>query len=222
MLGSTETLENCDESLGGDDVVRELQFSGNDSARPPSSDDHTPDFGPWYELAEIRENHVQLEEYLSNLKSRYQQEYSNVTRTLQEETYRCKNLEEQLNDLRELYSNEILNLKEELASINEKILYQTEDRVADVNEVLDACHTRLSKMEQQQQAVHAAADRVTAQTLAWDLLAAVLTFVAAVVNCVLSVTTRSHLLFMLLCVALVYLRKDTLSDLQHYFCTHTP
>lgn len=45
---------------------------------------------------------------------------------------RCERLEEQLNDLTELHQNEILNLKQELASMEEKIAYQSYERARDI------------------------------------------------------------------------------------------
>lgn len=47
-------------------------------------------------------------------------------------TSRCERLEEQLNDLTELHQNEILNLKQELASMEEKIAYQSYERARDI------------------------------------------------------------------------------------------
>lgn len=41
-------------------------------------------------------------------------------------------MEEQLNDLTELHQNEILNLKQELASMEEKIAYQSYERARDI------------------------------------------------------------------------------------------
>ena len=45
---------------------------------------------------------------------------------------RCEQLEEQLNDLMELHQNEALDLKQELASLEEKIAYQSYERGRDV------------------------------------------------------------------------------------------
>ena len=54
--------------------------------------------------------------------------------------YRCERLEEQLNDLTELHQNEILNLKQELASMEEKIAYQSYERARDIQVCLVICH----------------------------------------------------------------------------------
>lgn len=55
---------------------------------------------------------------------------------------RCERLEEQLNDLTELHQNEILNLKQELASMEEKIAYQSYERARDIQVTED--HLSLS------------------------------------------------------------------------------
>lgn len=45
---------------------------------------------------------------------------------------RCEHLEEQLNDLSELHQNEIFILKQELASMEEKVAYQSYEQGRDV------------------------------------------------------------------------------------------
>ncbi len=46
---------------------------------------------------------------------------------------RCERLEEQLSDLTELHRNEMLNLKEELAGMEEKIAYQSYESAMDIH-----------------------------------------------------------------------------------------
>lgn len=45
---------------------------------------------------------------------------------------RYERLEEQLNDLTELHQNEMSNLKQELASMEEKVAYQSYERARDI------------------------------------------------------------------------------------------
>ncbi|XP_071781933.2 transmembrane and coiled-coil domains protein 1b isoform X2 [Centroberyx gerrardi] len=104
-----------------------------------------------HEIQELRDNQGRLEESFENLKAHYQRDYTMIMEALQEERFRCERLEEQLNDLTELHQNEILNLKQELASMEEKIAYQSYERARDIQEALEACQTRISKMELQQQ-----------------------------------------------------------------------
>lgn len=56
---------------------------------------------------------------------------------------RCERLEEQLNDLTELHQNEILNLKQELASMEEKIAYQSYERARDIQVTFTKMNTGL-------------------------------------------------------------------------------
>lgn len=53
-------------------------------------------------------------------------------------------MEEQLNDLTELHQNEILNLKQELASMEEKIAYQSYERARDIQVCVCVCVRRMS------------------------------------------------------------------------------
>ncbi|XP_075546665.1 transmembrane and coiled-coil domain 2 protein Dmtn isoform X1 [Dermacentor variabilis] len=59
-------------------------------------------------------------------------------------------LEEQMNDLIELHQNEMENLKQGMADMEEKVQYQSEERLRDVQELLESCQTRISRMEHQQ------------------------------------------------------------------------
>uniref|UniRef100_A0A3Q2Y1B0 Transmembrane and coiled-coil domain family 1 n=1 Tax=Hippocampus comes TaxID=109280 RepID=A0A3Q2Y1B0_HIPCM len=178
------------------------------------------------ELRELRESQARLEESLDGLKSRYQRDYALVMQALQEERFRCERLEEQLNDLTELHQNEILNLKQELASMEEKIAYQSYERARDIQEALEACQTRISKMELQQQQQQAAQleglENATARTLLGKLInvllalmAVLLVFVSTVANCVAPLMrTRSRSLATLLLVilaAFLWRNRDVLS-----------
>ncbi|KAF3697055.1 Transmembrane and coiled-coil domains protein 1 [Channa argus] len=182
------------------------------------------------ELHELRESQVRLEESLDGLKNHYQRDYTVVMQALQEERFRCERLEEQLNDLTELHQNEILNLKQELASMEEKIAYQSYERARDIQEALEACQTRISKMElqqQQQQVVQLEGlENATARTLLGKLInvllalmAVLLVFVSTVANCVVPLMkTRSRSLStLLLIVLLAFLWRnwDALSGYTH-------
>ncbi|XP_015424984.1 PREDICTED: transmembrane and coiled-coil domains protein 2 isoform X2 [Myotis davidii] len=103
------------------------------------------------ELREIKEGQTHLEDSMEDLKSQLQRDYTYMTQCLQEERYRYERLEEQLNDLTELHQNEMSNLKQELASMEEKVAYQSYERARDIQEAVESCLTRVTKLELQQQ-----------------------------------------------------------------------
>uniref|UniRef100_A0A3P8RUP1 Transmembrane and coiled-coil domain family 3 n=1 Tax=Amphiprion percula TaxID=161767 RepID=A0A3P8RUP1_AMPPE len=103
------------------------------------------------DVSEIKEAQSQLEEDIEELKAQFKREYGIISQTLQEERYRCERLEDQLNDLTELHQHEMVNLKQELASIEERVAYQAHERARDIQEALESCQTRVSKLELQQQ-----------------------------------------------------------------------
>ncbi|NXL15938.1 TMCC1 protein, partial [Setophaga kirtlandii] len=168
-----------------------------------------------HEIQEIRETQARLQESFEDLKVRYQRDYTLIMQTLQEERYRCERLEEQLNDLTELHQNEILNLKQELASMEEKIAYQSYERARDIQEALEACQTRISKMElqqQQQQVVQLEGlENATARNLLGKfinillaVMAVLLVFVSTVANCVVPLMkTRNRTFSTLLIVVFI-------------------
>ncbi|KAM4650383.1 transmembrane and coiled-coil domains protein 1 isoform 2-T2 [Discoglossus pictus] len=185
------------------------------------------------EIQEIRDAQSRLEESLEGLRGQYQRDYSFILQALQEE--RCERLEEQLNDLTELHQNEILNLKQELASMEEKIAYQSYERARDIQEALEACQTRISKMElqqQQQQVVQLEGlENATARNLLGKLInillalmAVVLVFVSTVANCVVPLLkTRGRTLGTLLLVLLAaFLWKHWDSFSEHLERLLTP
>ncbi|XP_051757905.1 transmembrane and coiled-coil domains protein 1 isoform X2 [Ctenopharyngodon idella] len=210
---------------------------------PPSSRGNTLERGhggSWdmllQEVQELRDTQAQLEESLESLKSGYLKDCSLLKQALQEEKFRCERLEEQVSDLTELHQNEILNLKQELASMEEKIAYQSNERARDLQEALEACQTRVSKMElqqQQQQVVQLEGlENATARTLLGKLInvllalmAVLLVFVSTVANCVVPLMkTRSRsvsslLLFLLF--AVLWRNWDTFSGHTYRFL-HVP
>ncbi|XP_076389693.1 transmembrane and coiled-coil domain 2 protein Dmtn isoform X4 [Megachile rotundata] len=102
------------------------------------------------ELQEHRENLDRMKEKLDGLKT-LQQEVTYLSHALQEERFRCERLEEQINDLTELHQNEVENLKQTITDMEEKVQYQSEDRLRDIHEMLECCQTKICKMEHQQQ-----------------------------------------------------------------------
>uniref|UniRef100_A0A4W4G590 Transmembrane and coiled-coil domain family 2 n=1 Tax=Electrophorus electricus TaxID=8005 RepID=A0A4W4G590_ELEEL len=102
-------------------------------------------------LQEIKASQTHVEDAMEDLRNQLQSDYSYMTQCLQEERYRYERLEEQLNDLSELHQNELSNLKQELASMEEKVAYQSYERARDIQEAVESCLTRISKLELQQQ-----------------------------------------------------------------------
>ncbi|NWW09910.1 TMCC1 protein, partial [Oreocharis arfaki] len=185
-----------------------------------------------HEIQEIRETQARLEESFEDLKVRYQRDYALIMQTLQEERYRCERLEEQLNDLTELHQNEILNLKQELASMEEKIAYQSYERARDIQEALEACQTRISKMElqqQQQQVVQLEGlENATARNLLGKfinillaVMAVLLVFVSTVANCVVPLMkTRNRTfstLFIVVFIAFLWKHWDAITGYLERF-----
>ncbi|KAG8176666.1 hypothetical protein JTE90_029312 [Oedothorax gibbosus] len=117
--------------------------SGTDSttimALGPASFDLEPIL---MELRSQRDEYQHLVEEIESVKGQIQQESTFFSQALQEERYRYERLEEQMNDLIELHQNEIENLKQGIADMEEKVQYQSEERLRDVHDVLDNCQTR--------------------------------------------------------------------------------
>ncbi|KAM3609535.1 uncharacterized protein V6R79_016494 [Siganus canaliculatus] len=124
---------------------------GQDQGQLLGDDSHNRLMLSLEEVSEIKDAQNQLEEDIEELKSQFKKEYGIISQTLQEERYRYERLEDQLNDLTELHQHEMANLKQELASIEERVAYQAHERARDIQEALESCQTRVSKLELQQQ-----------------------------------------------------------------------
>lgn len=134
------------------------------------------------EMQERQEDYTKLKEAIERLES-VQKDFQDVSRELESERYRAERLEEQVNDLTELHQNEIENLKQALADMEEKVQYQSDERLRDVNEVLENCQTRISKMEhlsQQQYVTVEGIDNSNARALIVKLINVVLTVLQVV------------------------------------------
>lgn len=66
---------------------------------------------------------------------------------VQEERFKTERLEEQMNDLTELHQNEVENLKQAMADMEEKVQYQSEERLRDIHEMLEHCQTKVIMFE---------------------------------------------------------------------------
>lgn len=98
------------------------------------------------ELQERREEYERLRERVDGFKS-IQADVQYLNSALQEERFRSERLEEQINDLTELHQNEVENLKQALADMEEKVQYQSEERLRDIHEMLEHCQTKVSKFD---------------------------------------------------------------------------
>ncbi|XP_059488191.1 transmembrane and coiled-coil domains protein 2 [Neocloeon triangulifer] len=102
------------------------------------------------EVNALREELNTLRADFDALKSNVLAEQQFTSQALLDERFRVERLEEQLNDLTELHQTEVENLKTQVADSEEKVQYQSEERLRDIHEMLEACQTKISKMEHQQ------------------------------------------------------------------------
>ncbi|XP_062928350.1 transmembrane and coiled-coil domain protein 3 isoform X2 [Mobula hypostoma] len=184
------------------------------------------------ELRELKETQAQLSEAMENLKAQFNREFGIVTETLQEEHYRLANLEDQLNDLSELHQHETMDLKQELASIEEKVAYQSYERARDIQEALESCQTRLATLElhqQQQQVVQN--ENANAKVLLGKCINVLLAIVTVILVCVSTVArfsiplmkSRLHIMCMLCTVIFILIcwkKWDQLQCLTEHIFTY--
>ncbi|XP_076272483.1 transmembrane and coiled-coil domain 2 protein Dmtn isoform X9 [Rhynchophorus ferrugineus] len=125
-----------------------------------------------------------LKESAENTKS-LQTEVQYLHVALQDERFKAERLEEQINDLTELHQNEVENLKQAMADMEEKVQYQSEERLRDIHEMLEQCQTKIQKMEhqalqQQQYVMLEGLDNSNARALVVKLINVLLTVLQVV------------------------------------------
>lgn len=101
-------------------------------------------------------------------KQHFKQELEYLGGQLREESIRCDRwascscynslvvprLEEQMNDLTELHQNEMELVKSGVTDMEEKVQYQSEERIRDIQDQLANLETKISRMEHQQAQHH--------------------------------------------------------------------
>ncbi|MCI4388963.1 hypothetical protein PGIGA_G00092170 [Pangasianodon gigas] len=176
------------------------------------------------EVRELREAQGHLTEDIESLRNQAKRNYGFISQMLQEERYRCERLEDQLNDLTELHQNETTNLKQELASIEEKVAYQAYERARDMQEALEACQTRLSKLElQQQQQQLVQLESADAKVLLGKCINIMLAIATVILVCVSTAAkftaplmrSRLHVLGTFICVCLLALGWSHWEHIQY-------
>ncbi|XP_065092053.1 transmembrane and coiled-coil domains protein 2 isoform X2 [Ochlerotatus camptorhynchus] len=128
-------------------------------------------------IHDIRDDYDRLKGKLERLEMLHK-DVSELAMSLETERYRAERLEEQLNDLTELHQNEIENLKQAIADLEEKVQYQSDERLRDVYEIMENCQTRISKIEhlsQQQYVTVEGIDNSNARAVVVKLINVVLT-----------------------------------------------
>ncbi|XP_018899311.1 transmembrane and coiled-coil domains protein 2 isoform X2 [Bemisia tabaci] len=117
----------------------------NTSTPPPPHLEHV-----LAELRSQREEIDRLRNKIENVTEMVSKDIATLNHALQEERFKSERLEEQVNDLTELHQNEVENLKQTVSDMEEKVQYQSEERLRDIHEMLESCQTKISKMEHQQ------------------------------------------------------------------------
>uniref|UniRef100_A0A182Q4F1 Uncharacterized protein n=1 Tax=Anopheles farauti TaxID=69004 RepID=A0A182Q4F1_9DIPT len=160
-------------------------------------------------LNELRDEHQKLKDRLDRVEL-IQKDVTELSMALENERYRADRLEEQINDLSELHQNERENLKQAIADLEEKVQYQSDERLRDVNEILENCQTRISKMEQLSQQQYVTVEGIynsNARAVVVKLINVVLTVLQVILLLVATVAgiivpflkTRLRVLTTLLC-----------------------
>uniref|UniRef100_UPI00398E8C4B transmembrane and coiled-coil domain protein 3 n=1 Tax=Pristiophorus japonicus TaxID=55135 RepID=UPI00398E8C4B len=209
--------DDCSSGSVSGDSNGNSDFGVGGTASPKSSSlerQHSKLLAVLEELREMKETQSQLSEDIGNLKVQFIRDYSIITQTLQEEHFRSARLEDQLNDLTELHQHETIDLKQELASIEEKVAYQSYERARDIQEALESCQTRLATLElhqQQQQVVQI--ENANAKVLLGKCINVFLAIMTVILVCVSTIAkfsiplmkSRLHIMCTLCAVILVFI-----------------
>ncbi|XP_039249784.2 transmembrane and coiled-coil domain protein 3-like isoform X1 [Styela clava] len=165
-------------------------------------------------LIELEAQHERVKTEIVDLSSQVKRDIGILTSTIEEGSYRCTRIEDQLHDLSEMHHREMGDIKQDLSSLEEKLEYHAQERARDIQEALESCQTRISKMEVQQQHQHQqlvtmeGVENATARALLGKLinlllsvLAVILVFVSTVSSIVMPfVRSQTRIVITGLCV----------------------
>ena len=122
-----------------------------------------------------------LREEMEDLRQQCKADVETLTYKLYEERESYARLEEQINDLTELHQHEIENIKSGITDMEEKVQYQSEERLLDIKEHLQGLETKVTSMEhqqvQQQYLNIEGLDGSDARAIMMKLINAIITFV---------------------------------------------
>nr|XP_029732856.1 transmembrane and coiled-coil domains protein 2 isoform X3 [Aedes albopictus] len=178
-------------------------------------------------INDVRDDYDRLKRKLDGLET-LNKDVTELSMLLETERYRAERLEEQLNDLTELHQNEIENLKQAIADLEEKVQYQSDERLRDVYEIMENCQTRISKIEhlsQQQYVTVEGIDNSNARAVVVKLINVVLTVLQVILLLVATAAgitmpflkTRIRVLTTIMCIISVVFVFRQWSDLRNVF-----
>ncbi|XP_055594498.1 transmembrane and coiled-coil domains protein 2 isoform X2 [Uranotaenia lowii] len=178
-------------------------------------------------IHDIRDDYDRMNGKLERLET-LNKDVSELGMALETERYRAERLEEQLNDLTELHQNEIENLKQAIADLEEKVQYQSDERLRDVYEIMENCQTRISKMEhmsQQQYVTVEGIDNSNARAVVVKLINVVLTVLQVILLLVATAAgitmpflkTRVRVLSTIICVMSIAFVFRQWSELRNFW-----
>ncbi|KAL4218546.1 Transmembrane and coiled-coil [Mactra antiquata] len=116
-----------------------------------------------------------------------QQDLGVLKSLLEEDRFRIERMEEQMNDISDLNQHQVNNLRQDMSNIvsmEEKIEYRLDERTSDIQDLLENCQTRITKMELQQQQQQIISmemvENVTFRTILTKLINVVLALLAVI------------------------------------------
>ena len=77
------------------------------------------------------------------------QELETLNYQLRDERDHCDRLEDQIRDLTELHQHEIISIRAGVTDMEEKVQYQSEERLLDIREHLQSLENKLTAVEHQ-------------------------------------------------------------------------
>jgi len=149
--GSPSGSSVTSESVGGREGEESRNWEGSRS-RDAGRDEDTTQLGLESLMSEIHERREECDKLARDLelqRQQFKQELEYLGGQLREETVRCDRLEEQMNDLTELHQNEMEIIKSGVTDMEEKVQYQSEERIRDIQDQLSSLESKILRMEHQ-------------------------------------------------------------------------
>ncbi|XP_071955538.1 transmembrane and coiled-coil domains protein 2-like isoform X2 [Antedon mediterranea] len=181
--------------------------------------------------ASQREIHQAIEELQVALRDQTQR-IQMLNMSTQEIQYRYNSIDEGLYDINNLHQSELMDLRQVVRSLEEKVEYQAAEWTRDFQDAIGQCQTRIGKMElaqQQQQVITLEGYQYNANTRALvykvtNIVLAVLAVVLLVLSTLASILapffkTRTRAFISIIFLALViygWQKRELIEEVTHY------
>ncbi|XP_033126920.1 transmembrane and coiled-coil domains protein 2-like isoform X4 [Anneissia japonica] len=188
------------------------------------------------QIQDMQTSQRHLQQLIEDLRIALDNQMQLISDTVQESQFKYDGIDEQLYDINNLHHRELMDLRQVVRSLEEKVEYQASERARDFQDAIGQCQTRISKMElaqQQQQVITLEGYQYNANTRAivykvTNFVLAILAVVFLILSTLAGIVapffkTRTRAFLSIIFVALIiyaWQKRELIEEVTHYGLVH--